>query len=144
MLGSKGRTDVHGTMKFLITNDDGIEAAGLNALLEVAQNFGEATIVAPAAPQSGVSHAVTWHKGVRIQPRGEKSQSGSNRHSGSSPVSFTMSIFPSCRLARPTPKLFGIHSIRNRGLLVSIGFTSTAAVGKTDKKFGASWPRIAR
>ena len=59
-------------MKFLITNDDGIDAAGLNALLEAAQNFGEATIVAPAAPQSGVSHAVTWHEGVRIEPRGEK------------------------------------------------------------------------
>ena len=62
-------------MKFLITNDDGIDAAGLNALLEAAQNFGEATIVAPAAPQSGVSHAVTWHEGVRIEPRGEKRQS---------------------------------------------------------------------
>src|SRR5437868_4145607 len=76
MLGSKVRTDVHGTMKFLITNDDGIDAAGLNALLEAAQNFGEATIVAPAEPQSGVSHAVTWHEGVRIEPRGAKRQSG--------------------------------------------------------------------
>src|SRR5882757_10039663 len=66
-------------MKFLITNDDGIDAAGLNALLEAAQNFGEATIVAPAAPQSGVSHAVTWHEGVRIEPRGDKRQSGSDR-----------------------------------------------------------------
>jgi len=66
-------------MKFLITNDDGIEAAGLNALLEAAQNFGEATIVAPAEPQSGVSHAVTWHEGVRIEPRGDNRQSGSDR-----------------------------------------------------------------
>ena len=66
-------------MKFLITNDDGIDAAGLNALLEAAQNFGEATIVAPVAPQSGVSHAVTWHEGVRIEPRGDKRQSGSER-----------------------------------------------------------------
>jgi 5'/3'-nucleotidase SurE len=66
-------------MKFLITNDDGIDAAGLNALLEAAQNFGETTIVAPAAPQSGVSHAVTWHEGVRIEPRGDNRQSGSDR-----------------------------------------------------------------
>jgi 5'-nucleotidase len=69
-------------MKFLLTNDDGIDAAGLNALLDAAQNFGEAIIVAPAAPQSGVSHAVTWHEGVRIEPRGEKCQSGSERQSG--------------------------------------------------------------
>ena len=69
-------------MKFLLTNDDGIDATGLDALLEAAQNFGEATIVAPAAPQSGVSHAVTWHEGVRIEPRGDTSQSGSDRQSG--------------------------------------------------------------
>jgi 5'-nucleotidase len=29
-------------------------------------------IVAPAGPQSGVSHAVTWQRGVQIEPRGEK------------------------------------------------------------------------
>ena len=44
-------------MNFLMTNDDGIDAAGLNALLQAAQNFGDAIIVAPAEPQSGVSHA---------------------------------------------------------------------------------------
>ena len=59
-------------MKFLITNDDGIEAAGLQALAAAAHPLGEAVIVAPAGPQSGVSHAVTWHHGVRIEPRGEK------------------------------------------------------------------------
>lgn len=57
-------------MKFLITNDDGIEAAGLAALVSAASSLGEPIIVAPAAPQSGVSHAVTWHEGVRIEPRG--------------------------------------------------------------------------
>ncbi len=57
-------------MKFLITNDDGIEAAGLAALVRAANSLGEPVVVAPAAPQSGVSHAVTWHEGVRIEPRG--------------------------------------------------------------------------
>jgi 5'-nucleotidase len=58
-------------MKFLVTNDDGIEAAGLRALLAVAQSCGEPIVVAPAAPQSGVSHSVTWYDGVRIEPRGD-------------------------------------------------------------------------
>ncbi len=57
-------------MKFLITNDDGIEAPGLAALVRAATSLGDPVIVAPAAPQSGVSHAVTWHDGVRIEPRG--------------------------------------------------------------------------
>jgi 5'-nucleotidase len=59
-------------MKFLVTNDDGIEAEGLGALLAASRELGEAVVVAPAGPQSGVSHAVTWHEGVRIEPRGEK------------------------------------------------------------------------
>ncbi|HSH37833.1 MAG TPA: 5'/3'-nucleotidase SurE [Chthoniobacterales bacterium] len=58
-------------MKFLLTNDDGIEAAGLAALLNSARVLGDPVVVAPAGPQSGVSHAVTWHKGVRIEQRGE-------------------------------------------------------------------------
>ena len=59
-------------MKLLLTNDDGIDAAGLDALRTAAANLGEAIVVAPAGPQSGVSHRVTWHDGVRIEPRGEQ------------------------------------------------------------------------
>lgn len=59
-------------MKFLLTNDDGIDADGLAALATAVQNFGESIVVAPAGPQSGVSHAVTWGEGVRIEERGDK------------------------------------------------------------------------
>ena len=59
-------------MKFLVTNDDGIDAPGLTALQSAARAFGDPVVVAPAGPQSGVSHAVTWHEGVRIEPRGEQ------------------------------------------------------------------------
>jgi 5'-nucleotidase len=58
-------------MKFLLTNDDGIDAPGLAALVAAARTLGEPVVVAPAGPQSGVSHAVTWREGVRIEPRGE-------------------------------------------------------------------------
>jgi 5'-nucleotidase len=58
-------------MKLLITNDDGIDAPGLDALVNAARPLGEPVVVAPAGPQSGVSHAVTWHEGVRIEAREE-------------------------------------------------------------------------
>jgi 5'-nucleotidase len=58
-------------MKFLVTNDDGIDAPGMEALVAAARTVGEPVVVAPAGPQSGVSHAVTWREGVRIEPRGE-------------------------------------------------------------------------
>lgn len=57
-------------MKFLLTNDDGIEARGLAALREAAAGFGDAEVVAPALPQSGMSHVVTWERGVRLETRG--------------------------------------------------------------------------
>ena len=56
-------------MKFLVSNDDGIDAPGLAALVSVARRLGEVVVVAPAAPQSGVSHAVTWEGAVRIEQR---------------------------------------------------------------------------
>lgn len=59
-------------MKLLLTNDDGIDAPGLEALTNAARHFGEPIVVAPAGAQSGVSHAVTWQEGVRIEQRGEK------------------------------------------------------------------------
>lgn len=57
-------------MKLLLSNDDGIDSPGLHALLHAARDFGEPIVVAPAGPQSGVSHMVTWEKGVRLEPRG--------------------------------------------------------------------------
>lgn len=60
-------------MRLLLTNDDGIDAEGLGALLTAAQDLGEPWLIAPAGPQSGCSHTVTTHRGVRIEPRGERS-----------------------------------------------------------------------
>ena len=58
------------TMKILLSNDDGIEAPGLQALVEASKGLGELVVAAPAGPQSGVSHTVTWEGAVRIEPRG--------------------------------------------------------------------------
>jgi 5'-nucleotidase len=58
-------------MKFLLSNDDGIDARGLAALAEAAGPFGELVVVAPALPQSGMSHVVTWEGGVHLEARGE-------------------------------------------------------------------------
>lgn len=57
-------------MKLLLSNDDGIDAPGLQALLAAARDFGKPVIVAPATSQSGVSHRVTWEHGVQLEPRG--------------------------------------------------------------------------
>lgn len=59
------------SLTFLLANDDGIDAPGLAALFEAARGLGRAVVVAPAGAQSGMSHAVTWEKPVRLEARGE-------------------------------------------------------------------------
>ena len=56
-------------MKLLLTNDDGIDADGLQALL-AARAFGEPVVVAPAGPQSGCSHTVDRSSPRRAAWRG--------------------------------------------------------------------------
>jgi 5'-nucleotidase len=63
--------DMVGCMKFLLTNDDGIDAPGLALLAEVAAQFGEVLVVAPVEELSGCSHQVTAHKPFRLHERGE-------------------------------------------------------------------------
>ena len=43
----------------LVTNDDGITAPGIRALIEVMEELGEVVVVAPDSPQSGMGHAIT-------------------------------------------------------------------------------------
>ena len=50
----------------LVVNDDGITASGIRALVETAQEFGEVVVVAPDSPQSGMGHAITLGKPLRM------------------------------------------------------------------------------
>lgn len=43
----------------LVTNDDGITAPGIQALIRIASEFGQVLVVAPDSPQSGTGHAIT-------------------------------------------------------------------------------------
>ncbi len=45
----------------LVTNDDGYDAPGIAALMEVASKFGRVVGVAPKEPQSGKSHSITTY-----------------------------------------------------------------------------------
>lgn len=55
----------------LITNDDGIYAGGLKALVEVCRPLGDIVIVAPDSPQSGQGHAITLNDPIRLRPAKE-------------------------------------------------------------------------
>ena len=50
----------------LVTNDDGITAPGIRALVEAVRDLGTVIVVAPDSPQSGMGHAVTIGEPLRL------------------------------------------------------------------------------
>ncbi len=63
-------------MRILITNDDGINAPGLQVLDKIARDLagpkGEVWTVAPAFEQSGVGHCISYTKPMMIAQLGER------------------------------------------------------------------------
>lgn len=50
----------------LVTNDDGVTAPGIRKLIEAVLPLGEVIVVAPDSPQSGMGHAITIGKPLRL------------------------------------------------------------------------------
>jgi len=50
----------------LVVNDDGITAPGIKALMDTMAQIGRVVVVAPDSPQSGMGHAITIGKPLRL------------------------------------------------------------------------------
>lgn len=55
-------------MKFLITNDDGVEAPGIAALSSAVAHFGKSIVLAPDQHLSGCSHQATTARPLELKP----------------------------------------------------------------------------
>lgn len=53
-------------MNIMVTNDDGINAAGIRALAEAMAELGTVTVIAPDRERSAVGHSLTLHSPLRI------------------------------------------------------------------------------
>ncbi|MFQ5896693.1 MAG: 5'/3'-nucleotidase SurE [Candidatus Methylomirabilia bacterium] len=56
----------------LVTNDDGIFADGLTALVEALADLGEVYVVAPDRERSTVGHSLTLHRPLRVEQVAER------------------------------------------------------------------------
>ncbi|HAZ64435.1 MAG TPA: 5'/3'-nucleotidase SurE [Armatimonadetes bacterium] len=56
-------------LRILVSNDDGIDAPGLRALVRALCEVGEVAVVAPDRERSAVSHAITMTDPLRAVPR---------------------------------------------------------------------------
>ncbi len=55
-------------MRILVSNDDGIQSAGIAALARALQQLGDVTVCAPQSEQSAVSRALTMSRPLRMEP----------------------------------------------------------------------------
>jgi 5'-nucleotidase len=58
-------------LKIALTNDDGIDAPGIQTLNRCVQRWGRIFIVAPADPQSGIAHRVTTRAPIPVAEIGQ-------------------------------------------------------------------------
>jgi 5'-nucleotidase len=59
----------------LISNDDGIDALGLNVLREAVADLGQTIVFAPEGERSGSSHSLTIHKSITVKKTDENTYS---------------------------------------------------------------------
>ncbi len=110
-------------MHFLITNDDGILAHGLECLIQAASPLGEVSVVAPDREQSATSHSLTLHHPLRPVQRGE------NRWQiDGTPTDCVMLAVEALLPTRPDFVLSGINHGQNMGEDVLYSGTVAAAM----------------
>ena len=85
-------------MKIVLTNDDGIEAPGLQVLYNCLKDNGLVVTVAPRQPQSGIAHRITTRTPIEVK------MVGKNRYS----VDGTPADCPHCQPTQPRVRRYSV------------------------------------
>ena len=113
--------------KILISNDDGIEAKGLAALIEVATEFGDVLVVAPHTTRSGMSNAITVDVPIRLKAF-EKSEHFQSYSCTGTPVDCIKLAFDQLIDTPPDLILSGINHGSNSSVSVHYSGTMGAVI----------------
>jgi len=114
-------------MRILITNDDGINAPGLEVLTEIAEQVagpgGEVWTVAPAFEQSGVAHCISYSRPMLL------AELGSRRFAAEgTPADCVLAALGEAMPGRPDLVLSGVNRGNNAGENVLYSGTIGAAM----------------
>lgn len=110
-----------------VTNDDGINARGLEALIEIARPLGRILVVSPDYAQSGMSHAVTMNSPLYLRKVREEEDITVYGCSGT-PVDCVKLAFDSIMGELPVLALSGINHGSNSAVSVIYSGTMGAAI----------------
>jgi 5'-nucleotidase len=108
--------------RVMLTNDDGIDAPGMQVLEEIAAQIArEVWVVAPEHDQSGQSHAISLHHALRISERGE-------RRFGVTGTPGDCAAIGLCHLMKDNPPQLVLSGV-NRGLNLGMETVFSGTVG---------------
>lgn len=111
----------------LVTNDDGITAPGIRALVEAMRKLGEVVVVAPDSPQSAMGHAITINKPLRLDPVSVHGESLGYQCSGT-PVDCVKLAVNKILHRKPDLLVSGINHGSNSSINVIYSGTMSAAM----------------
>ncbi len=111
----------------LVTNDDGILAPGIRNLIEFVKPLGEIYVVAPNKAQSGMGHAVTINKPLRLEKISKDSEIPEYSCSGT-PVDCVKIAVTQVLQKKPDLLVSGINHGSNSSVNVIYSGTMSAAI----------------
>lgn len=112
----------------LVTNDDGITAPGVIALVNIMKTLGDVVVVAPDSPQSGMGHAITLNSTLHIEKIKVKSEDYEAYSCSGTPADCVKIAVNEILPRRPDLCVSGINHGSNSSINVIYSGTMSAAI----------------
>lgn len=112
----------------LITNDDGINAPGIRALIDVMSELGKVVVVAPDSPQSAMGHAITINNTLYINKISKENAAIEEYSCSGTPVDCVKIAVNEILKQKPDLCVSGINHGSNSSINVIYSGTMSAAV----------------
>ena len=112
----------------LITNDDGIAAPGLRALIDVMSEIGEIVVVAPDKPQSAMGHAITINNTLYLNKISKETDAYLEYSCSGTPVDCVKLAVNEILKRKPDLCVSGVNHGSNSSINVIYSGTMSAAV----------------
>ena len=112
----------------LVTNDDGVSAPGIRALISVMKTIGEVVVVAPDKPQSAMGHAITINNTLYLNKISKENDTVTEYSCSGTPVDCVKLAVNEILKRKPDLCVSGINHGSNSSINVIYSGTMSAAV----------------
>jgi 5'-nucleotidase len=112
----------------LVTNDDGINAPGIRALISVMAEIGEVIVVAPDSPQSAMGHAITINSTLYLNKISSENAPVTEYSCSGTPVDCVKLAVNEILKKKPDLCVSGVNHGSNSSINVIYSGTMSAAV----------------